>query len=137
MRMSYRYTTTKVLMKGHKILSIILIKFVGAFVKPKGMTKICMFYWDLVVARLQINLTAVFVPHGLIKEVVDSGNHVPVPHYNFIQGLVINVKSQDPYFFWNSMIGLPKGDEMGQMCPLWSSSWIYLLISSFSNREKR
>jgi hypothetical protein len=38
MRMSSRYTTTKVLVKGRRISSIILIKVVGAFVKPKGMT---------------------------------------------------------------------------------------------------
>jgi hypothetical protein len=37
-RMSSRYTTTKVLVNGHRISSIILIKVVGAFVKPKGMT---------------------------------------------------------------------------------------------------
>jgi hypothetical protein len=36
--MSSRYTTTKVLVNGHRILSIILMKVVGAFVKPKGMT---------------------------------------------------------------------------------------------------
>jgi hypothetical protein len=34
-------------------------------------------------------------------------------------------------------IGIPQGDEMGQMFPLWSSSWICHLISSFSNRERR
>jgi hypothetical protein len=38
MRMSSKYITTKVLVKGHRIPSIILIKVVGAFVKPKGMT---------------------------------------------------------------------------------------------------
>jgi hypothetical protein len=38
MRMSYRYTTTKLLGKGCRISSIILIKFVGEFFKPKGMT---------------------------------------------------------------------------------------------------
>jgi hypothetical protein len=38
MRMSSRYTTTKVLVKGHRISSIILMKVVGAFFKPKGMT---------------------------------------------------------------------------------------------------
>jgi hypothetical protein len=38
MRISSRYTTTKVLVNGHRISSIILIKVVGAFVKPKGMT---------------------------------------------------------------------------------------------------
>jgi hypothetical protein len=36
--MSSRYTTTKVFVKGHRISSIILIKVVGEFVKPKGMT---------------------------------------------------------------------------------------------------
>jgi hypothetical protein len=38
MRIPSRYTTTKLPVKGHRISSIILIKFVGAFVKPKGMT---------------------------------------------------------------------------------------------------
>jgi hypothetical protein len=38
MRMSYRYTTTKELVKGLNISSINLMKVVGAFVKPKGMT---------------------------------------------------------------------------------------------------
>jgi hypothetical protein len=35
--MPSRYTTTKELVKGRRILSIILIKFDGAFVKPKIM----------------------------------------------------------------------------------------------------
>jgi hypothetical protein len=38
MRIPSRYTTTKLLMNGHKISSIILMKVVGAFFKPKGMT---------------------------------------------------------------------------------------------------
>jgi hypothetical protein len=38
MRISSIYTTIKVLVKGHRISSIILIKVVGAFIKPKGMT---------------------------------------------------------------------------------------------------
>jgi len=50
----------------------------------------------------------------------------------------INLKSgyhQVPCFFCTNTIGLPQGDEMGWMFPLWRSSWIFLLISSFSNRE--
>jgi hypothetical protein len=85
--------------KGHKISSISLMKVVGAFVKPKGMTNhskrpsfdlkaslpyICLLYWDLMVARLQINLTEVFGSLELIKEIVDSGNRVPVPDCDFI-----------------------------------------------------
>jgi hypothetical protein len=38
MKISSRYTTTKLLVEGHRISSIILIKVAGAFVKPKGMT---------------------------------------------------------------------------------------------------
>jgi hypothetical protein len=38
MRISSRYTTTKELVKGHNISSIILMKVVGSFFKPKGMT---------------------------------------------------------------------------------------------------
>jgi hypothetical protein len=37
-----------------------------------------------VVARIQINVTEVFPPLELIKEIVDSGNHVSVPNYDFI-----------------------------------------------------
>ena len=50
------------------------------------------------VARLQINLTEVFIPRELIKEVVDSGNRVPVSDYDFIQGLVINAYSPSSIF---------------------------------------
>jgi hypothetical protein len=91
--MSSRYTTTKVLVNGHRILSIILMKVAREFVKPKGMTNYSkrpsfdlkavfhtsiLFYRDLVVARLQINITKVFGPRELIKEVIDSGNRVQV-----------------------------------------------------------
>jgi hypothetical protein len=37
MRMSSKYTTKKELVKGLNTSSIILIKLVGAFFKPKGM----------------------------------------------------------------------------------------------------
>jgi hypothetical protein len=51
-----------------------------------------------VVARLQINLTEVFGPHELIKEVIDSGNWVPVSDCDFIQGPVINAESPGSIF---------------------------------------
>jgi hypothetical protein len=38
MRMSYKYTTTKELVKGLNTSSINLMKVVGGFVNPKGMT---------------------------------------------------------------------------------------------------
>jgi len=38
MRISFRYTTTNELVKGCKMSSINVIKVVGAFVNPKGMT---------------------------------------------------------------------------------------------------
>jgi hypothetical protein len=37
-----------------------------------------------VVARLEINLTKVFDPLKLIKEIIDSGNQVPIPDCDFI-----------------------------------------------------
>jgi hypothetical protein len=91
-----------------QISSIIIMKVDGAFFKPKGMTNhskrpsfdlkaglpyIYLFYRDLVVARIQINLTKVFGPRELIKEVVNSGNRVPVSDCDFIQRLVINAYS--------------------------------------------
>jgi hypothetical protein len=51
-----------------------------------------------VVDRCKINLTEVFGPRELIKEVVDSGNRVPVSDYDFIKGPVINVESPGPVF---------------------------------------
>jgi hypothetical protein len=69
------------------------MKVAGAFVKPKGMTNHSkrpsfdlkvVFLTDLVVAKVQINLTKVFSPIEMIKEVVDYGNRVPVPDCDFI-----------------------------------------------------
>ena len=60
---------------------------------PEGsLPFICLFYRDLVVARLLINITEVFGPHELIKEVVDLGNRVSVSDCDFIQSPVINAK---------------------------------------------
>jgi hypothetical protein len=36
------------------------------------------------VVRIQINLTKVIFPLDLIKEIIDSGNHVLVPDCDFI-----------------------------------------------------
>jgi hypothetical protein len=49
-----------------------------------------------VVARFLINLTEVFGPRELIREVVNSGNRVPVADCDFIQGPVINAESPGP-----------------------------------------
>jgi hypothetical protein len=57
-----------------------------------------MFYRDLVVAKLQINITELFGPHELIKEVIDSGNRVSVSDYDFINGPIINAKSPGSIF---------------------------------------
>jgi hypothetical protein len=51
-----------------------------------------------VVARLHINLTEVFFPHELIKEVIDSGNRVSISDCDFIQSPVINTESPGPIF---------------------------------------
>jgi hypothetical protein len=53
-----------------------------------------------VVARLQINLTEVFPPHELIKEVIDSGNWVLVSDCDFIQGLITNDESSGYIFLF-------------------------------------
>jgi hypothetical protein len=50
-------------------------------------------YWDLVVARLEINLTEVFSPLEFVKEIVNSGNWVPILDCDFISGSVINAKT--------------------------------------------
>jgi hypothetical protein len=74
--------------KGHRIFSINLMKFVGEFVQPKGLEGnfpyIYLFYWDLMVARLRINLIEVFSPLDLIKDIVNSRNQVLVPDYDFV-----------------------------------------------------
>jgi hypothetical protein len=45
---------------------------------------IVLLYWELVVFGLQINLNEVFVPLELVKEIVNSGNLVLIPDYDFI-----------------------------------------------------
>jgi hypothetical protein len=46
-----------------------------------------------VVAGLQINLTELFGPLELVKDIINSGNWVPVPDCDLIQGPIINVES--------------------------------------------
>jgi hypothetical protein len=43
-----------------------------------------MLYGDLEVARLKINITEVFGSFELVEEIVDLGNWVSVPDYDFI-----------------------------------------------------
>jgi hypothetical protein len=52
----------------------------------------------MVVSILQINITKVFGPCELIKEVVNSGNWVLVPYCGFIQIPVINAESSGLVF---------------------------------------
>ena len=49
-----------------------------------SLSYISLLYWDLVVARLQINLIEVFFLLDLVKEIINSWNLVPVPDYDFI-----------------------------------------------------
>jgi hypothetical protein len=102
MRISSRYTTTKELVKECTISSINLMKVAWEFVKPKGTTihsKIpslylkvffhtsFFFYWDLVVARLQVNLTEVLGSLELVKKVINFGNWVLIPDCDFFRAL--------------------------------------------------
>jgi hypothetical protein len=50
------------------------------------------------VSRLQINITELFGPRELIKEVIDSRNQVLGSDWDFIQGPVINEKFPGPVF---------------------------------------
>jgi hypothetical protein len=77
-----------------------------------------MFYWDLVVARLQINIIEVFGPDDLIKEVVDSRNRVPASDCDFIRSLVINAKSPGPIFFLHQYDWDPTRRWVGMYFPL-------------------
>jgi hypothetical protein len=59
---------------------------------------ISLFYGDLVVVRLQINLTKVLGPLELVEKVINSGNWVPIPDCDFFQSSVINTKLPGPIF---------------------------------------
>jgi hypothetical protein len=45
---------------------------------------ISLIYWDLLVVVLQINLTEIFGPLQLVKEIFNLGNWVPIPDCDFI-----------------------------------------------------
>jgi hypothetical protein len=123
---------------GHKISSIILMNVIGALVKPKGMTNHSkrpsldlkvVFHTsvdsirNLVIARLQINLTKELGTLELIKKIINLGDQVSVLDNDFIQGSIINTESPCvPSFFCTNTIGLPQGEELGQMWPFWMSS---------------
>jgi hypothetical protein len=51
-----------------------------------------------VVARFQINLTEVFGPHELIKDVINLGNQVPISDCDFTQSPIINAKLPSSIF---------------------------------------
>jgi hypothetical protein len=51
-----------------------------------------------VVAKLHINLTEVFIPRELIKEVINLGNRVLVSDCDFIQSSVMNIESPGSIF---------------------------------------
>jgi hypothetical protein len=74
--MSNRYTTKKELVKGLNTSSIKIMKVVGAFVNPKGMTnhlkrlsldlKVVFHTGNLVVARIYVNLVEEIYPLELV-----------------------------------------------------------------------
>jgi hypothetical protein len=43
-----------------------------------------MFYWDLVVAKIQVNIAKKVGSLELVKKVVNSWNWVPVLEYDFV-----------------------------------------------------
>jgi hypothetical protein len=57
-----------------------------------------MFYGDLVVARLQINITKLLGPLDLVEKVVNLGNWLSLPKYNFVHSSVINIECSGPIF---------------------------------------
>jgi hypothetical protein len=59
------------------------------------------------VARVYINITEVFGPRELIKEVVNSGNRVSVLDCDFIQGPIINVESPGLIFLLHQYDWVP------------------------------
>ena len=107
MNMSSKYTTTNALVKGRKMSSINLIKVVGAFVNPKGMTNhskrpsldlkaifhtlkgaIC-----LVITKLQVNLAEIFGPLELVQKFINSWDWIPILESDLIQHLIVNIES--------------------------------------------
>jgi hypothetical protein len=61
------------------------------------------------VARVYINITELFGPLELIKEVIDSGNWVLVLDCDFIQGPVINVEFPGLVFLLHQYDWVPTG----------------------------
>ena len=86
-------------MKGLNTSSINLMKVVGGFVNPKGMTShfvetifrlegclidISWFDGNMVVAKIQFNISKEIFPFELVKKVINPGNGVAVPDCDFV-----------------------------------------------------
>ena len=99
MRMSSKYTTTKkigespqdIIHHPHESCWCIFQAkwhdhpFKKTFFGLEGnLPYIGLLYWDLMVVELQINLTEVFSPLDLVKEITDLGNQVPILDCDFI-----------------------------------------------------
>ena len=54
------------------------------FLLEVNITYICLLYWDLMVARIHINLTEVFGPLEITKDIFNSWNRVLVPECDFV-----------------------------------------------------
>ena len=157
MRMSFKYTTTKELVNGCNRLSIIIIKVVGAIVKPKGMTNhskrpfidlkavfhtSIFFYWDLMIARLQINLIEKFSSPQLVKKVVNSGDRVLILDYGFVKGSIVNTNSPCPIFLlhqynwtptsWRDWTDMPLLEQFLTLFPNVPLSWWDYLFPYFA-----
>jgi hypothetical protein len=57
-----------------------------------------MLYWDLVVAKLQVNLAKKLGSLELVKKVVNSGNWILIPDCDFFKVPVINAESPNLVF---------------------------------------
>ena len=103
--MSSKYTTKNELVNGRKMSSIFLMKVVGAFVNPKGMTNhskkaflgfegslphIGGFNRYLVIPRLQVNIAEIFFTFELVQKVINPWDRVPIPDSDLVQRPIVN-----------------------------------------------
>ena len=147
--MSSKYTTTNELVNGRNMSSISLMKVAREFINPKGITNhskrpslalkevfhtsegLIGTWWY---PDFKSILMKYFAPLQLVQKFINLWDRVSILDCDLFQCLIFNTECQSPIFYTNT-IGLPQGDELGQMWTFCSSSLICLLILLFSRME--
>lgn len=83
-------------------------KFIQAILHPhNNLLNVFIYYANLIVMKLDINLARVLTPIELIQQIVDARHMIIILYGYFVQSMVINAHSQIAIFFYQQIRLVP------------------------------